>query len=232
VLPGGIFPRAFVRQYAAYLGLDPDRTVNDFIYAHGEGVAPGGGAAPVRHPVSHAVLHAPSAAPAGRNRTRFMLVGAGVAAVAALAWVMLRPKDEPGAASVAPSTPPPSSFAPDVVYPPPTSATTLAAGPARGELVVGITTREDCWVSVQADGVKIVDRVMTQGETQTVSARTQVVLSVGNAGGVSFTVNGRPGVPLGAQGEVRRGVVITQESLPSLVQDGPSPPAPSPGPGG
>src|SRR6185503_8578116 len=35
ILPGGIFPRAFVRQYAAYLGLDPERTVAEFIYATG-----------------------------------------------------------------------------------------------------------------------------------------------------------------------------------------------------
>ena len=29
VLPGGLFPRSFVRQYATFVGLDPDRTVAD-----------------------------------------------------------------------------------------------------------------------------------------------------------------------------------------------------------
>src|ERR687888_1210818 len=48
VLPGGIFPRAFVRQYASYLGLNPDRTVAEFVYAYGEHAGQGatGSAAP------------------------------------------------------------------------------------------------------------------------------------------------------------------------------------------
>src|ERR671922_917389 len=42
VLPGGIFPRAFVRQYASYLGLDPDRMVAEFVYAYGDHAGAGG----------------------------------------------------------------------------------------------------------------------------------------------------------------------------------------------
>src|SRR5919108_116085 len=48
VLPGGIFPRAFVRQYARYLGLDPDRLVAEFVYAHGGETAPARGGRPLR----------------------------------------------------------------------------------------------------------------------------------------------------------------------------------------
>src|SRR4029450_13585399 len=36
ILPGGIFRRAFVRQYARSVGLDPERLVAEFIYAHGD----------------------------------------------------------------------------------------------------------------------------------------------------------------------------------------------------
>src|SRR5262245_3590913 len=36
VLPGGIFRRSFVKAYADYVGLDPDRTVSDFLNAQGE----------------------------------------------------------------------------------------------------------------------------------------------------------------------------------------------------
>ena len=35
-LPGGLFPRAFAKQYALFLGLDAERTVADFVEAHGE----------------------------------------------------------------------------------------------------------------------------------------------------------------------------------------------------
>src|SRR5262245_19130020 len=39
-LPGGLFPRAFVKQYALFLGLDPDKTVADFVAAHGDFAPP------------------------------------------------------------------------------------------------------------------------------------------------------------------------------------------------
>jgi cytoskeletal protein RodZ len=35
VLPGGIYPRAFVKQYALFIGLDPERTVADFLLRQG-----------------------------------------------------------------------------------------------------------------------------------------------------------------------------------------------------
>src|SRR5687767_10913927 len=34
VLPGGIFRRSFVREYARYVGLDPERLVSEFVHAH------------------------------------------------------------------------------------------------------------------------------------------------------------------------------------------------------
>src|SRR3954471_7268335 len=49
ILPGGIFPKAFVRQYAKHLGLDPERVVAEFVYAHGGDPVPARGVrAPVR----------------------------------------------------------------------------------------------------------------------------------------------------------------------------------------
>src|SRR3954471_9905200 len=44
VLPGGIFRRSFVREYARHLGLDPDRTVSEFLHAHGDEAGGGAGA--------------------------------------------------------------------------------------------------------------------------------------------------------------------------------------------
>ena len=41
---------------------------------------------------------------------------------------------------------------------------------------------------------------------------------LGNAGGLAFRVNDRPGVPLGKSGEVKRNIVITRDNIPSLVQ--------------
>jgi hypothetical protein len=106
----------------------------------------------------------------------------------------------------------------DRVYPP--SAPAPAAGPAAESqnLVLTLSARESCWVAVQVDGQTVLNRVLAGGETETLQAQGEIVLSVGNAGGLSFRVNDRPGVSLGAPGEVKRNIVITRDNIPSLVQ--------------
>ena len=203
VLPGGIFPRAFARQYASYLGLDPDRTVAEFVYAYGEQAGQPTTPAPTRPRSVRAPLLVAIA----------VLAALGLAAWAALRYEAQGASSEPAAAASTPA----STFAPDPVYPPPT--TVPASVPPDGQgLVLTLNSRQSCWVAVLADGVKVVDRVMNEGEAQTIRAKGEMVLSVGNAGGVTFTLNGQPGVSLGREGEVRRNIVITRQSLPSLVQ--------------
>ena len=85
-------------------------------------------------------------------------------------------------------------------------------------LVLTLTAQQDCWVEARADGQTVLNRVLAGGETATLEAHGQIVLSVGNAGGLAFRVNDRPGVPLGKAGEVKRNIVITRENIPSLVQ--------------
>jgi cytoskeleton protein RodZ len=206
VLPGGIFPRAFVRQYALFLGLDPDRTVADFIAAHGE--------APPEHRI----------APAPRRRLRLSLGHVFLGAVAVLAvGLTLRRGGEAERARPEP-TPTPVAAAPavlptDRVYPVPSLAPAAAA--AGDSLVLTMTAQQDCWVEVRADGETVINRVLAEGESQTLEAHGEIVLSVGNAGGLSIRVNDRPALPLGRSGEVRKNIVITRQNLPSLVeQDG------------
>jgi cytoskeletal protein RodZ len=202
VLPGGIFPRAFVRQYATFLGLDPDRTVAEFVYAYGERAGQPAQPAPARaRPARRPLLLAAAA-----------LAVAGLAAWAALRFDAQGATPEPVAAASAPAR----TFPPDPVYPPPTTLAPTATD-TQG-LVLTLSSRQSCWVAVLADGVKVMDRVMNEGEAQTIAAKAEMVLSVGNAGGITFTLNGRPGVSLGREGEVRRNIVITRQSLPSLVQ--------------
>jgi cytoskeleton protein RodZ len=80
-----------------------------------------------------------------------------------------------------------------------------------------LTAQQECWVEVRADGATVINRVLAEGETQTLEARGEIVLSVGNAGGLSVRVNDRPALPLGRSGEVRKNIVITRQNLPSLV---------------
>jgi cytoskeleton protein RodZ len=71
------------------------------------------------------------------------------------------------------------------------------------------------------------NRVLNQGEVQRFEAANEFALSVGNAGGVTFSVNDRPGIPLGKEGDVRRNVVISRQSLPSLLAETQATPLPA-----
>ena len=164
-----------------------------------------------------------------------MPVGLALGALALLllglvAWRQLRPVsgDAHVAATVPAATvPPATAFPSDRVFPAPAAtpppATQPPAAAPTGGLVLDITAKQQCWVAVQADGVRVIDRVLAQGETQTLNAQREIVLSVGNAGGIAFRINGRNGVALGKDGEVRRNIVITRQSLPSLLEGAPAP---------
>ena len=77
----------------------------------------------------------------------------------------------------------------DRVYPSPSLA---PATPVDG-LVLTMTAQQECWVEVRADGQTVVNRVLAEGETQTFEARGEIVLSVGNAGGLAIAGERPPG---------------------------------------
>jgi cytoskeleton protein RodZ len=219
VLPGGIFPKAFVRQYALYLGLDPDRLVTEYSYAHGGEAAAEAGADARR-------------ASSGRVAAIFvgLLLAGGVGLfTAARAGLLSR---DAAAPEPEPVESPITTMPPDRVYPPPAPSTVAAApgAPITGALVLSLNARQDCWVEVHVDGTTVLSRILAQGETQRLEAQSQIVLSVGNAGGITFTINDQPGIPLGREGEVKRNIVITKESVPALLGTAPAAPAAPPSP--
>jgi cytoskeletal protein RodZ len=65
------------------------------------------------------------------------------------------------------------------------------------------------WMSVTRDGGEPEEWTMDEGETREVTARKQLVLSLGNAGAVQLTVNGRELGFIGQMGEVKRNVFFT-----------------------
>jgi cytoskeletal protein RodZ len=197
VLPGGVFRRAFVKQYARHLGLDPERLVAEFVYAHGD-QAPDQPQPRRRE---------------GSNPGTLLLI-AVFAGVAVLSLLKATPPRGAAPAVVAPA--PRAQRLPEAVPP---IEKSVAAAPEK--LVLRLQAQQTCWVELRVDGQPVVSRVMEQGESQTVEATGEIVLGLGNAGGVTFTVNDLPGRPLGKSGEVKKNIVITKQNLPSFVEESP-----------
>ena len=64
-------------------------------------------------------------------------------------------------------------------------------------------------MSAQRDEEDIEERTIRGGETMSLSAREKIVLSIGNAGAVRITYNGRQLGFIGHKGQVKRELVFT-----------------------
>lgn len=224
-LPGGIFSRSFVRSYAAEVGLDPDETVREFLERfQGE---------PVDTPAA-AVVVPHEEAEFERRRKRhavvFLLAIAVMIVITAIVgYVVLRNRpttQTPAEAAqgtalpAAPATDPTTATqrAPET----PVLPSAAAAAPERtttdgGPIRIEIQPTSPCWISAVVDGEKVLARVVAAGERQMLTVKELAVLTVGDAGAFAFTVNGRPGRPLGATGEVKT-ARISRETLNQYVR--------------
>ena len=254
-LPGGIFNKSFVRQYARYLGLDEETAIREYLQAVGSArePAPSQRSAPLEPPVLSSGISYP--------RIIAAAVGLGVL-VAGIAYGLYRlqahwtaapaSRGEDSSKSISASTPPrpaplptePQS-APSPVVPSPSlgagpadfpaasssspavaSAPSIASvpsvlqpsgqaesSPPREGLQLRIDSRGPVWLSITADGAKQWQGTLRPNQTREVQATESVRLTVGDAGAVELTLNGKPLPPLGRSGEVKS-ITITAKGTP------------------
>lgn len=238
LLPGGIFNKGFVRAYSKYLGLDEEQAVADYIAAEtsfreassGELDVPvqsdRGGSKAV--PITIALLLVLAAGSfAG---WRYIKKKAMEVADRQASTLPAQPKNPaappPGSAQAAA---PPNASVPSAAVPAPDPNATPAATssavaapsvatnaalesvPADG-FVVLVKARQDSWVSAQADGKSVLAETLKAANEKTLRARDRIVLTLGNAGGVQVSYNGKD-LNLGnVSGQVRT-LVFTAQGL-------------------
>ena len=206
-LPGGIFSRSFVRAYAAEVGLDPDQTVAEFLDRFRLEAPP--------EPPAHAVTEQETV-----WETERRAVGVAVRAIVAvvvfagiIAFFVMRGRDD--APSTAAAVPPPARA--EVATTP--SSTAQPAVPAvddvlraTGPMRLEIQPTGPCWVKLAVDRENVFAKLMQAGQKEVVTVRESAVISIGDAGAFAYSIDGRPGKPIGTSGEVRT-VRISRETL-------------------
>ena len=192
-LPAAVFARGFLREYARYVGLDPDEVLNYYDAAQQEQEPQRRGRPPAPSPaLLDPVVLRPGADPAPwsavRRGGRDVVLGrtaAGARRAAADRATGVRA----GAAGAA-----------------------RAAAAAAAPLEVTLDFIENCWVEATLDGKQRISELRVQGESLRLTAKERVSLTLGNAPGVRIEVNGQPFEIAGGE-ETVRDLEITLDSL-------------------
>ena len=213
-LPGEFFTRAFLRTYAREVHLAEEPVVQDYDAAR-RPVSPVElpPASPVAGPALRPLPARPPAQIAGPSpwtsaiRGGWPVVAVGLALI--IAVTLLDRRDTPvslesgavGTAGLAhsPATPAPPAEA-------------LPTG-----LTIDIRPSAVIWVAATADGKRVIYRLLQPGERVTVKAGREVSFRVGNAGAFEYSLNGAPGKPVGASGEVAQ-FTITRDNYQTFRQ--------------
>jgi cytoskeleton protein RodZ len=253
-LPGAVFAKAFVRQYARLLSLDEEALAAEMQ----RNIQP--------EPPQISEKPKPSVSPVGVEKIEeWRTVGdrgfkvSGPLSAAALmvvvimicsgvyAWTQRPRKTSPPprtSAAAAPASQPAQAAPPPVTTPaivaPPVSQVTppvvqsgpvtglgsdapaaMASAPAaaapvakpapatppaprpRGPVHIEIEAQETVWILVRTDGKYDFSGTMEANTSRTVDAERDIVLRLGNAGGVTISLNGKPIGPAGPKGQVR-----------------------------
>lgn len=237
-LPAKVFSRGFVRSIALHLGLDPEKTSAAFAHVYDNWLREEGLAR--RRDETRTGVVLTSSAPRRSLSYRTTIAGWSLALLLALmtaGYALLRPAQAPGPERTSGGAPetrglpgtgaesmglPPAIVANSVAIPPPQPVEPAAAQvpsepaaplPSVDGLTLTLTFQQDCWTEVMVDGKVAVAELCRGGSVREFRGGKTFVLTLGNAGGVSVTVDGRQLAALGSVGQVVRNVVIDRSSF-------------------
>jgi cytoskeleton protein RodZ len=225
-LPGDVYARGFVRNYAAYLSLPAEELIE--LYRRERGMSE-----PIR-------VVAATSAPRIRSfmMPSFFGVFFVVLALVGLAYLGLsatnqigenvaqQPPARPTSAPTPlplPTAPPDATSAPLIVAGAPPSATTSAplgsAGgatletpaptsapdaPIIGEVRIAAGENPGSWLSIKQDGIEVFAKTLGQGQSFALRAQRAILIKTGNSGVVTVIINGKELCCAGSRsGEVR-----------------------------
>ncbi len=231
VLPAPLFAKGFLRQYARYVGLDPEEVVNFYLAA--------------RQPEDEEASLQPRTEPEQPTRNYLFFVLTVTAALVLLVWLLSFLSNRAPSTSSSPSPgPPPEAVTREVEEAGPTDpvtelpATVEAEGtdsppepaePAPADpqpsppeeagppLRVTLDFLSDCWVEASVDGAEKLSELKVQGESLLLDAQELVEFKVGDVDAVQVEVNGVPFEIESRSGTSVRNVTIDLETAATIA---------------
>ena len=209
-LPGLVYAKGFVRNYAKFLRLNAEALVQQFAEENGSTPPPVPAepeSAPRRISLSTVGDESLSSISIGGTRSSYAsifgklaagiivlaaLVGGGVAAISAI--------NSPAQVPAAPPVKTEQPTAPTAAAEADASDTARAAH--TDGVNVSVTLTERCWTEVVVDGKSVFEGIIEKGKTESWKGKESVVIRAGNAGALDVTFNGRKLGKFGDNGEV------------------------------
>ena len=227
-LPAPVFTRGFVREYARYLGLNAEEMVNRYNFAavgddrieqsaHLERLTtPQAPPLPGKKPPPKGIP--PAYARVDRNVYILIVV---VIALAGVSYWALKHRRESRAANeerlAVEAKSAPAPVAPPVIPPQTTTTSTQPDPNLPAKLVLNIEVTERSFVKLEADGQSVINDELRRGYHRSIEAKdTFRFQTIGNAAGISLTLNDLPVPALGRDGQVLHDVVLDRAALQKL----------------
>lgn len=215
ILPGATYAKGFLRTYAKHLGINPEEVLAHYKASQ----------QPPETPLPAEPVPPPRRKPRPQWLKPALLAITGAIALAVV--IGIASLSRPQGKAIAPediTSPLPTAPQGEIAQQPdqPDNTTPPATVPSQNphdvlpqekeEVVVELAFSQLCWVRVNVDGQFAFEGNFNQGETKELKAKEQVELvTVGNAGGLTVTLNGKAWPSLGEQGQVVNNIVLKKD---------------------
>jgi cytoskeletal protein RodZ len=182
---GDFYARGHIRSIAEVVGVDPAPLIREYDKEHGP---PGGmRASQIFEPATPIKIREPRNLHLGR-----VLAVALLAVIGFGAYHFISTRNSHPAATAAARVRPVVTPTP-TPKPTATPATHTASAVPKGEAVIKLTAKSDCWVGLNSPtGQSLYQGVVSAGQSMTWKEKSSVSMVIGNPPGAQVTVNGKP----------------------------------------
>jgi len=203
-LPGEFFVRGIIREYARQLGLNEYDVLNTYLES-------------LQSVQKKEIDIKKGSSGLPKNITsalRIASLGAFLIAVLIGLFFIFGKKEPPPP----PKPRPEISIPKKTASPPPESEKTREEEIKVMELNLEFSFHQDTWIQILADGEKVYSGIRLSGGKFEVTAEREIIIDLGNAGGLTYTINGQKGIPFGRPGAVEKGITITIENYEEFLE--------------
>jgi transcriptional regulator with XRE-family HTH domain len=200
VMPSKFFTKALLRSYAKFVGLEEDSVLNRYYEM-----------SLLQSQAQQAEIPKRKAPPLVRKKGWMISVILVVPLILAIFFLQKKYVEESRASAIKEGTP--------VLTPLPAPQLVYIFILEQRELTFEISFLEETWIQVFADGELIIDGIKWPGDKAVVNAQQELLIHLGNAGGITYSLNNKKGKSLGRPGTVIKNIRITLENYQKFLSE-------------